>query len=126
MSARIIDGRALIQVGDNPSSRSYRRSKGDAAEEAGIFSETFHLSDTISQEELTSRILDVDEDPRFHALLVQLPLPRDLDEATAVNATDPTKEVEGVTAVNLGRLLRGTPCPHPATPAGVVEPLHRT
>ena len=96
MSARIIDGRAIAQevraevarrarslarrgvtpglalilVGDNPSSISYVRSKGDAAEEAGIFSETFHLSDTISQEELTSRILDVDEDPRFHALLV--------------------------------------------------------
>jgi methylenetetrahydrofolate dehydrogenase (NADP+)/methenyltetrahydrofolate cyclohydrolase len=68
----------------------------------------------------------VDEDPRFHALLVQLPLPRDLDEATAVNAIDPTKDVDGVTAVNLGRLLRGEPCPHPATPAGVVELLHRT
>jgi len=152
MSARIIDGRAiaaqvraevarraralakrgvtpglaLILVGDNPSSISYVRSKGDAAEQAGIFSETFHLSDSISQQELSSRILDVEEDPRFHALLVQLPLPRHLDEATAVNAIDPTKDVDGVTAVNLGRLLRGEPCPHPATPAGVVELLHRT
>jgi methylenetetrahydrofolate dehydrogenase (NADP+)/methenyltetrahydrofolate cyclohydrolase len=152
MSARIIDGRAIAQevraevarrarrlarrgvspglalilVGDNPSSASYVRSKGNAAEEAGIFSETFHLGDTVSQEELTSRILDVEEDPRFHALLVQLPLPRHLDEATAVNALDPTKDVDGVTAANLGRLLRGEPCPHPATPAGVVELLHRT
>jgi methylenetetrahydrofolate dehydrogenase (NADP+)/methenyltetrahydrofolate cyclohydrolase len=122
----VTPGLALILVGDNPSSVSYVRSKGDAAEEAGIFSETFHLSDTISQQELSSRILDVDEDPRFHALLVQLPLPRHLDEATAVNAIDPTKDVDGVTAVNLGRLLRGEPCPHPATPAGVVELLHRT
>src|SRR3989337_3994708 len=116
MSARIIDGRALIQVGDNPSSISYVRSKGDAAEEAGIFSETFHLSDTISQEELTSRILDVDEDPRFHALLVQLPLPRHLDEGAAVNAIDPTKAVDGVTPANLGRLLPARPAPHPAPP----------
>jgi len=122
----VTPGLALILVGDNPSSISYVRAKGDAAEEAGIFSETFHLSDTISQEELTSRILDVDEDARFHALLVQLPLPRHLDEAAAVNAIDPTKDVDGVTAVNLGRLLRGEPCPHPATPAGVVELLHRT
>ena len=122
----VTPGLALILVGENPSSISYVRSKGDAAEEAGIFSETFHLSDTISQEELTSRILDVDEDPRFHALLVQLPLPRHLDEGAAVNAIDPTKDVDGVTAVNLGRLLRGEPCPHPATPAGVVELLHRT
>jgi len=119
-------GLALILVGDNPSSISYVRSKGNAAEEAGIFSETFHLSDSISQQELSSRILDVEEDPRFHALLVQLPLPPHLDEATAVNAIDPTKDVDGVTAVNLGRLLRGEPCPHPATPAGVVELLHRT
>ena len=122
----VTPGLALILVGDNPSSISYVRSKGDAAEEAGIFSETFHLSDTISQQELVSRILDVEEDPRFHALLVQLPLPPHLDEATAVNAIDPTKDVDGVTAVNLGRLLRGEPCPHPATPAGVVELLHRT
>src|SRR3990172_996906 len=115
----VTPGLALILVGDNPSSASYVRSKGNAAEEAGIFSETFHLSDTISQDELTSRILDVEEDPRFHALLVQLPLPPRLDEATAVNALDPTKDVDGVTAVNLGRLLRGEPCPPPATPAGV-------
>src|SRR3990170_5143665 len=68
-------GLALILVGDNPSSISYVRSKGDAAEEAGIFSETFQLSDTVSQNELISRILDVDEDARFHALLVPPPLP---------------------------------------------------
>lgn len=152
MSAQIIDGRAVAQevraevaqrarrlaergvtpglafilVGENPSSISYVRSKGDAAEEAGIFSETFHLSESISHEQLVSHILDLDEAPRFHAVLVQLPLPPHLDESAVVNAIDPTKDVDGITAVNLGRLLRGEPCPHPATPAGVVELLHRT
>lgn len=122
----VIPGLAFILVGENPSSISYVRSKGDAAEEAGIFSETFHLSESISQEQLVSHILDVDEDPRFHAVLLQLPLPPHLDESAAINAIDPTKDVDGVTAVNQGRLLRGEPCPHPATPAGVVELLHRT
>ncbi len=119
----VTPGLALILVGENPSSMSYVRSKGDAAEQAGIFSETFHLSDSVSQDQLISHILDVDEDPRFHAVLVQLPLPAHLDESAAINAIDPTKDV---TAVNLGRLLRGEPCPFPATPAGVLELLHRT
>ena len=119
-------GLAFFLVGENPSSISYVRSKGDAAEEASIFSETFHLSESISQEQLISHIMDVDEDPRFHAVLVQLPLPSHLDESAVVNAIDPTKDVDGITPVNLGRLLRGEPCPHPATPAGVIELLHRT
>ena len=122
----VIPGLAFVLVGENPSSISYVRSKGSAAEETGIFSETFHLSESISQEQLVSHILDVDEDRRFHAVLLQLPLPPHLDESAAINAIDPTKDVDGVTAVNQGRLLRGEPCPHPATPAGVMELLHRT
>ncbi len=122
----VTPGLVLVLVGENPSSMSYVRSKGDAAEEAGIFSETFYLSESISQEQLISHIMDVDEDPRFHAVLVQLPLPPHHDESAVINAIDPTKDVDGVTAVNQGRLLRGEPCPHPATPAGVVELLHRT
>ncbi len=122
----VTPGLAFILVGENPSSISYVRSKGDAAEQAGIFSETYNLSDSITQEQLISHILDIDEDSRFHAVLVQLPLPSHIEESAAINAIDPTKDVDGITAVNLGRLLRGEPCPHPATPAGVVELLHRT
>jgi methylenetetrahydrofolate dehydrogenase (NADP+)/methenyltetrahydrofolate cyclohydrolase len=122
----VTPGLALVLVGENPSSISYVRSKGDAAEQAGIYSETFHLAHSVSQDELISRVLDIDEDSRFHALLVQLPLPSHLEESAVVNAIDPTKDVDGVTAASLGRLLRGEPGPHPATPAGVVELLHRT
>ncbi|MCH7836509.1 MAG: bifunctional 5,10-methylenetetrahydrofolate dehydrogenase/5,10-methenyltetrahydrofolate cyclohydrolase [Chloroflexi bacterium] len=122
----VIPGLALFLIGDDPSSISYVRSKDNAAEEAGIFSETLDLSDSVSQDRLISRILDVDEDRRFHAVLVQLPLPPHLDESAVINAIDPTKDVDGVTAANQGRLLRGEPCPHPATPAGVLELLHRT
>ncbi len=122
----VAPGLALVLVGENPSSISYIRSKGNAAEEASIFSETFHLNESISQDQLVSHILDVDEDPRFHAVLVQLPLPPHHDESAVINAIEPTKDVDGVTPVNQGRLLRGEPCPHPATPAGIVELLHRT
>jgi methylenetetrahydrofolate dehydrogenase (NADP+)/methenyltetrahydrofolate cyclohydrolase len=122
----ITPGLAFVLVGENPSSISYVRSKGDAAEEAGIFSEMFQLSDSITQDQLDSHIMDLNEDPLFHAILVQLPLPSHLDESAAINAIDPMKDVDGITAENLGRLLRGEPCPYPATPAGVVELLHRT
>ncbi len=122
----ITPGLAFILVGQNPSSISYVRSKGDSAEQAGIFSDTFHLPETIDQHHLISRILDLNEDRRFHAILVQLPLPPHLDENAVTNAIDPNKDVDGVTAVNMGRLLRGEPCPWPATPAGVLELLHRS
>ena len=122
----VTPGLALVIVGDNPSSISYVRSKGDAAEQAGIFSETFQFNENIAQSDLISRVIDIEEDRRFHAVLVQLPLPDGLDESAVIHAIEPTKDVDGVTSVNQGRLLQGEPCPWPATPAGIVELLHRT
>ena len=119
-------GLAAVLVGQDPSSLSYVRSKGDAAEQAGIYSDTFHLPDSIDQHTLISRILDLNEDRRFHAILVQLPLPPHLDEDAIIGAVDPAKDVDGITPVNMGRLLRGEPCPWAATPAGVLELLHRS
>ncbi len=122
----VTPGLALVIVGANPSSLSYVRSKGDAAEQAGIYSDTFHFPENIDQRTLLSRILDLNEDRRFHAILVQLPLPKHLDEDAVIGAIDPGKDADGVTPMNLGRLMRGEPCPWPATPAGVVELLHRS
>lgn len=122
----ITPGLALVLVGDNPSSLSYVRSKGDAAEQAGLFSDTFHFPANISEQALISRIMDLNDDQRFHGILVQLPLPPHMDENTVIGAIDPAKDADGVTATNLGRLLRGEPCPWPATPAGVIELLHRS
>jgi len=120
----VTPGLAFVLVGQNPSSLSYVRSKGDAAEQAGIYSETIHLPEEIDRQTLIARILELNQDPRFHAILVQLPLPPHLDEAVVIGAIDPGKDVDGVTPVNMGRLLRGEPCPRPATPAGVLELLH--
>src|SRR3990172_2965835 len=112
----VIPGLAFVLVGENPSSISYVRSKGDAAEETGIFSETYPLSESISQEQLISHILDVDEDPRFHSVLLQLPLPPHLDESAAINAIDPTKDVDGVTAGDPGPLAPRGAVPPPRPP----------
>ena len=121
----ITPGLALVLVGQNPSSLSYVRSKGDAAEQAGIFSDMFHLPENVDQETLYSRILDLNEDERFHAILLQLPLPGHLNENRVIGAIEPSKDADGVTATSLGRLLRGERTPWPATPAGIVELLHR-
>ncbi len=122
----VTPGLAFVLVGDNPSSLSYIRSKGDSAEQAGIYSDTFHLPENIDQATLISRILDLNEDRRFHAILTQLPFPPHLDEDAVIGAIDPVKDVDGVTTINMGRLLRGEPCPWPNTPAGIVEILHRS
>ncbi len=122
----VTPGLALVLVGENPSSLSYVRSKGDAAEQAGIYSDMFHFPESVDQDTLTSRILDLNEDPRFHAILVQLPLPPQLREDSVIDVIDTAKDADGVTPMSLGRLMRGEPCAWPATPAGVIELLHRS
>jgi len=122
----VTPGLAFVLVGDNPASISYVRGKGDAAEQLGIHSETYQLPESTDQDTLISRILDLEESDHFHAILVQLPLPPHLDENAIIHAIDPNKDVDGVTPVNMGRLLRGEPCPQPCTPAGVVELLLRS
>jgi methylenetetrahydrofolate dehydrogenase (NADP+)/methenyltetrahydrofolate cyclohydrolase len=122
----ITPGLALVLAGENPSSLSYVRSKGDAAEQAGIYSDMFQFPENVDGQTLLSRILDLNDDGRFHGILVQLPLPKHLDEHSIINAIDPSKDADGVTPMSLGRLLRGEPGPWPATPAGIVELLNRS
>ena len=122
----ITPGLALVLAGENPSSLSYVRSKGDAAEQAGIYSDMFQFPENVDGQTLLSRIMDLNDDGRFHGILVQLPLPEHLDEHSIINAIDPSKDADGVTPMSLGRLLRGEPGPWPATPAGIVELLNRS
>jgi methylenetetrahydrofolate dehydrogenase (NADP+)/methenyltetrahydrofolate cyclohydrolase len=122
----ITPGLAFVLVGDNPSSLSYVRSKGEAAREVGIHSITLHLPADTPQDEVIARVRELNSDPAFHAILVQLPLPSHISESAVIEAIAPEKDVDGVTAVNMGRLLRGEPCPQPCTPRGVVELLVRS
>jgi methylenetetrahydrofolate dehydrogenase (NADP+)/methenyltetrahydrofolate cyclohydrolase len=122
----ITPGLALVLVGDNPSSLSYIRSKGDTAEQAGLYSDLFHFPESTEMERVISHVQDLNADPRFHGILVQLPLPKHMNEDAVISAIEPAKDADGVTVTNLGRLLRGEPAPWPATPNGIVELLHRT
>ena len=122
----VTPGIALVLVGDNPSSLSYVRSKGNKAEEAGLFSEFIQLPEDTSESDVIAKIQALNADARFHGILVQLPLPTQMSEDRVIAAIDPDKDADGVTTTNLGRLMRGEPCPWPATPAGIVELLHRS
>lgn len=123
----VTPGLAAILVGDDPGSISYVTSKTKACAEAGIFSETFRLPAETTQEELLDLVARLNADERFHGILPQLPLPKQIDENTILNALSPEKDVDGLHPVNLGRLLRGeTTGAIPCTPNGVIEILRHS
>jgi methylenetetrahydrofolate dehydrogenase (NADP+)/methenyltetrahydrofolate cyclohydrolase len=122
----VTPGLAFVLVGNNPASVSYVRGKGQAAEEVGIFSQTFHLPAETPQPELLALIARLNADQRIHAMLVQLPLPSHLDEQAITAAIDPRKDADALHPTNVGRLFKGEPYLLPCTPAGVVELLLRS
>jgi len=122
----VTPGLAVVLVGGDPASVSYVRAKGQAAEEAGIFSQTFHLPAETPQPELLELIARLNADRRIHAMLVQLPLPSHLDEQAVTAAVDPQKDADALHPTNLGRLFKGEPYLLPCTPAGIVELLVRS
>lgn len=117
-------GLGTVLVGDDPPSARYVAMKHADCAEVGIESVHQRLSGDASQEEVESVIGRFNADPRVSAYLVQLPLPPGLDEARALLAVDPDKDVDGLHPVNLGRLVMGAPGPISCTPAGIVELLH--
>src|SRR5437660_820933 len=119
----VTPGLGTILVGDNPASASYVRLKHQDSEEIGIRSVGEHLPEDATEERLHEVIARFNADPEIDAYLVQLPLPKHLDELSALLAVDPDKDVDGLHPVNLGRLVMGDPGPIPCTPAGIVELL---
>ena len=122
----VIPGLAAVLVGDDPASAVYVRNKGRACAEAGIFSEIFYWPGHARQDDLLAFIDRLNADPRFHGILVQLPLPEQLDENTVIQRVDPRKDVDGLHPVNQGRVLQGEPAFLPCTPAGVQQLLLRS
>lgn len=114
---------AVILVGDDPASHVYVRHKKRAADEVGIASRDFLFPAGCSREALLETIAGINADPTIHAALLQLPLPKGLDEDEAVRAIDPDKDVDGLHPMNLGNLLAGKPSTLPCTPAGCLEVL---
>ena len=116
----VTPGLAVVLVGDDPASAVYTTAKAKAAEEAGMYSLNVRLPATTSQAELLSRVDALNEDPRIHGILVQMPLPKQIDPDTVIRRIDPAKDVDGFHPVNVGKMLIGErdgfiPC----TPAGI-------
>ncbi len=114
---------AVILVGEDPASQIYVRNKKRAADEVGIGTRDFLFPQGCSQVELLETIAGINRDASLHGALLQLPLPKGMDEDQAVAAITPEKDVDGLHPVNLGNLLGGKPGAVPCTPAGCVEIL---
>ncbi len=114
----------VIIVGDNPASQTYVANKEKQAKEVGIRSQVIRLSADSTQNELLQILATLNQDPSIHGILVQLPLPRHIDEDQVILALDPLKDVDGFHPINVGRLVMGHPQAFvPCTPAGVLELL---
>jgi len=123
----LVPGLATVLVGEDPASGVYVGMKNKAAGEAGIHSRQITLAKDTSEDELLGIVAGLNADPLIHGILVQLPLPDQIDEARVLLAIDPEKDVDGFHPINVGRLSTGaldvlTPC----TPRGVVEMLMRS
>jgi len=121
----ITPGLVVVRVGEDPASAVYVRNKVRTSEELGISSEHQHLSDDITTQELLEIIAALNARADVDGVLVQLPLPRDIDESQVLAAIDPAKDVDGFHPVNVGRLNLGEPILAPCTPLGVIELLKR-
>jgi len=121
----VTPGLAFLLVGNNPASESYVRMKGKACEYCGFHSVTLTREESISQDEVISIVKEWNNDPSIHGILVQLPLPKHIDENAVIDAIDPDKDVDGFHPVNMGKLVIGQPGLKPCTPAGIHELLLR-
>jgi methylenetetrahydrofolate dehydrogenase (NADP+)/methenyltetrahydrofolate cyclohydrolase len=116
----IVPGLAVVLVGNNPASEVYVRNKSKAVTEAGMRPLDRHLPDSISEEELLALIDALNADANVNGILVQLPLPRQIDPQKVIAAIDPAKDVDGFHPLNVGRLGSGSPALVPCTPLGCI------
>ena len=152
MSAQIIDGKALaaatkaeaaaeaaalkakgiepclavILVGENPASQVYVRGKVKDCGECGIKSLELRMPETTTQEKLLAKIAELAADKTVNGILVQLPLPKQIDERAVIDAIPPEKDVDGFSPVNVGRMQTGQPCFLPCAPAGCIRMIEST
>ncbi len=123
----VTPGLAAVLVGDNPASHTYVRMKGKACDEAGLYHETFELPVRTTEPELLALVDRLNADPRIHGILVQLPLPSQIDARRVLHRVDPRKDVDGFHPENVGKVALGDPTGfRPATPYGVQQLLVRS
>jgi methylenetetrahydrofolate dehydrogenase (NADP+)/methenyltetrahydrofolate cyclohydrolase len=117
---KIMPGLAVVLVGDDPASVIYVINKKKAAVRAGMRSFVHHLPRNTSQDEVLKLVQDLNRDKKVHGILVQIPMPKQIDAATVLKAIDPKKDVDGLHVENLGRLISGMPGLVPCTPLGCI------
>ena len=122
----VTPGLAVILVGDDPASEIYVRNKGKGCEETGMLSRTVKMDASTTQEALEAEIDRLNADPAIHGILVQLPLPRHLDEQAALAKILPEKDVDGFHLINAGRLMTGSEGVIPCTPKGALYMIRST
>ncbi|WP_086314019.1 bifunctional protein FolD [Enterococcus sp. 7F3_DIV0205] len=114
-------GLVVLLVGENPASQTYVKNKDLAAAKIGIRSKIERLPETISEADLLAVIEQYNQDPDYHGILVQLPLPKHIDEEKVLLAVDPKKDVDGFHPMNMGQLFIGEPTMIPCTPYGIMK-----
>jgi len=122
----IFPGLAVVLVGNDPASRVYVNSKKKACEFIGIESFEYTLPEDTTEKQLLELVTKLNEDKRVDGILVQLPLPKHINEENVINAISPSKDVDAFHPVNTGRLMTGNPLFLPCTPAGVMELIHES
>lgn len=121
----VVPGLGTVLVGDDPGSRWYVNGKHKDCAEVGIASLRVELPETATQEEIEAAVRDLNADPACTGYIVQLPLPKGIDENRVLGLIDPAKDADGLHPTNLGWLVLGEDAPLPCTPFGIVELLRR-
>jgi methylenetetrahydrofolate dehydrogenase (NADP+)/methenyltetrahydrofolate cyclohydrolase len=122
----VVPGLVTVLVGADPASQVYVGAKEKTSKELGIYSERYDLPEKTNQKELLQLIDKLNKDPKINGILVQLPLPKHLNEEEVLYAIDPKKDVDGFHPVNVGKLMIGEPDYMPCTPAGIQQLLIRS
>ena len=122
----VTPGLAAVLVGDDPASAIYVRNKHKACDEVGMVSETIYLPGNSTTKKVLEAVDGLNENPRFHGILVQLPLPTQVDELAVIESMDPDKDVDGLHPFNVGKLVQGRADFIPGTPAGIQQILLRS
>ncbi|WP_459499515.1 bifunctional methylenetetrahydrofolate dehydrogenase/methenyltetrahydrofolate cyclohydrolase FolD [Bacillus sp. C1] len=122
----IVPGLAVILVGEDPASRSYVKGKEKGCEQVGIYSELIEFPDTLTEERLLAEIDRLNEDDRINGILVQLPLPKHIEEKAIIERISPEKDVDGFHPISVGRMMTGQDTFLPCTPHGIVELVKET
>jgi len=122
----VVPGLGVILVGEDPASKSYVTAKERTCEEIGIYSDDNRLAPDTSQQELMALVERMNKDPKIHGILVQLPLPKHLNETEVLLSIDPAKDVDGFHPMNVGKMVVGEESFLPCTPHGVIQLLVRS